>query len=84
MQPDFLNKVFILGYKADFSLSKKINVPVCKTVFRVLGFSLPKNPKNLDPSPKMDLDFLELFWKASPKMDLDFLGLFWKASPKMD
>ena len=26
-----------------------------------MGFSFPNNPKNLDPSYKMDLDFLGLF-----------------------
>ena len=28
-------------------------------------FSLPNNPKNLDPSCKMDLDFLGLFWNET-------------------
>ena len=53
-------------------------------------FSFQNNPKNLDPSCKMDLDFLDCvkmdldFWDCVKmdldfwdcvKMDLDFLGL---------
>ena len=38
-----------------------------------LGFPFQNNPKNLDPSNKMDLDFWDCF---VCKMDLDFCDCF--------
>ena len=35
--------------------------PMIVAIIQVLPF--PNNPKDLDPSYKMDLDFLDLFWK---------------------
>ena len=61
--------------QTELGIGNNFGIPYLSATYKVeVFFSFQSNPKNLDPSLKMDLDFFGLFWKRKKNI---FERLIW-------